>query len=73
MTLFVFRPECHGEETFMVMSDSEKNARLSIINMINSWSNDIEYDYSATVEQFQSDYYKMETYQINEVAINSND
>lgn len=77
MKLFAFTPKGHGQQSFFVMANSEEEARHAVQNKINellagrgddgcSYS---DYDF----EGFGTDYYRLDVYELNHVALNSND
>lgn len=65
MKLFIFRPKQYGPQTYIVMSESEDKARiLAFDEMIKN--DDIKITYGETLE------FKVEVYEENQVATNSN-
>jgi hypothetical protein len=62
MKLFVFRPKYHGPRSFFVMAETEEKARQAVdaylkVDEPESWPGD----------------YKMEIYELNQVAENDNE
>ena len=71
MKLYIFRPKGHGEHTFIVMADNEFQARELVMTEI---KNDTDgYYMNSQLELLNSDYYKVEVYDVYQVATNDNE
>lgn len=69
--LYVFRPQGHGKETFMVMAENQELAREYVLSEINKGYCDNGRNYNYLAEGI--DGYLCEIYGVSKVAYNDND
>jgi len=73
MKLYAFQPNGHGEKSFFVIAESEKEARefvsKKIAELLANGEGYSNYDFSS----WGTDYYRLEVFEIGQVALNDND
>ena len=71
MKLYAFRPKGHGELSFFVNADNESEARNLIDKWIEKWDNRELLPHETS--GWGTDYYELETHELRQVVVNSND
>ena len=68
MKLYVWRPDGHGQKTFMVVAASEDEGRQAVTAYIKE-----NYDSDYGSDGWGTDYYMLEVFEPGQVAENDND
>jgi hypothetical protein len=76
MKLYAFTPKGHGQYSFFVMAEDEEHARKAVENKIKKLlaeGEDGTHFSDYNFDGWGTDYYRVEVFDANQVALNAND